>query len=118
VPAEHLALAADLQDKDPQSMLNFQRAIIHWRRTLPQLTRGDIAFYDVPEQALALRRDLPGFPSVLAVFNLTNTPVSFDWPAAAGAGKLEGHGLPGEVSGSTVTLPPYGGWFGTLAQQG
>jgi alpha-glucosidase len=118
VPAEHLALAADLQDKDPQSMLNFQRAIIHWRRTLPQLTRGEIAFYDVPEQALALRRDLPGFPSVLAVFNVTNQPVSFDWPAAAGASRLDGHGLPGEVNGTTVTLPPYGGWFGTLAQQG
>jgi alpha-glucosidase len=118
VPAEHLALAADLQDKDPQSMLNFQRAIIHWRRTLPQLTRGEIAFYDVPEQALALRRDLPGFPSVLAVFNVTNQPVSFEWPAAAGASRLDGHGLPGEVNGTTVTLPPYGGWFGTLAQQG
>jgi alpha-glucosidase len=118
VPAEHLALAADLQDKDPQSMLNFQRAIIHWRRTLPQLTRGDIAFYDVPEQALALRRDLPGFQSVLAVFNLTNAPVSFDWAAAAGASRLEGHGLPGEVNGTTVTLPSYGGWFGTIAQQG
>ena len=80
VPAEHLALAADIQDRDPQSMLNFQRAIIHWRRTLPQLTRGDIVFFDVPEQALALRRDLPG-----------------------------------DVAGTTVNLPPYGGWFGTVA---
>jgi alpha-glucosidase len=118
VPAEHLALAEDLQDKDPQSMLNFQRTIIHWRRTLPQLTRGEIAFYDVPEQALALRRDLPGHPSVLAVFNTTNQPLSFDWPEAAAATRLEGHGLPGQVSGGTVTLPPYGGWFGTIAAKG
>jgi alpha-glucosidase len=68
----------------------------------------------VPEQALALRRDLPGHPSVLAVFNVTNAPLSFEWPEAAGAVKLEGHGLAGELAGSTVTLPPYGGWFGTL----
>jgi alpha-glucosidase len=115
VPAEHLALAADLQDKDPQSMLNFQRKIIHWRRTLPQLTRGEIAFFDVPEQALALRRDLPGYPSVLAVFNTSNQPLTFEWLDAAFAAKLEGHGLPGEVAGTTVTLPPYGGWFGTIA---
>jgi alpha-glucosidase len=118
VPAEHLALAEEAQDKDPQSMLNFQRKIIHWRRTMPQLTRGEIVFFDVPEQALALRRDLPGFPSVLAVFNVTNAPLSFDWPEALGAGKLEGHGLAGEIAGATVTLPPYGGWFGTVAAKG
>jgi alpha-glucosidase len=118
VPAEHLALAEDLQDKDPQSMLNFQRRIIHWRRTMPQLTRGDIVFFDVPEQALALRRDLPDHPSVLAVFNTTAEALTFDWPEAAGAAKLDGHGMAGEVVGSTVTLPPYGGWFGTIGAQG
>ncbi len=115
VPPEHVALAEEGQDKDPQSALNFARNIIQWRRGLPQLTRGDIAFFDVQEQALALRRDEEGFPSVLAVFNVTNAPLTFDWPAAAGAKKLEGHGLSGDVNGTTVTLPPYGGWFGTIA---
>jgi alpha-glucosidase len=115
VPAEHLALAEETQDRDPDSMLNFQRTIIHWRRTLPQITRGDIVFFDVPEQALALRRDLPGHPSVLAVFNVTDAPLAFDWPEAAGATRLEGHGLAGDVAGTRVTLPPYGGWFGTVA---
>jgi len=114
VPPEHLALAESVQDQDPQSMLNFQRTIIRWRRTLPQLLRGEIAFYDVPEQALALRRDLPGHASVLAVFNVTDQPLSFDWHDAAAATALAGHGLPGEVAGGKVTLPPYGGWFGTL----
>ncbi len=118
VPAEHLPLAEDLQDKDPQSMLNFQRRIIHWRRTMPQITRGEIVFFDVPEQALALRRDLPGYPSVLAVFNVTNQPLTFEWLDAAGATKLEGHGLDGEVTGTTVVLPPYGGWFGSVAEKG
>jgi alpha-glucosidase len=115
VPPEHVALAEAGQDKDPQSTLNFARNIIRWRRTLPQLTRGEIVFFDVPEQALALRRDLDGHPSVLAVFNVTNAPLTFDWREAHGAKTLEGHGLPGEVSGTTVTLPPYGAWFGTIA---
>ena len=115
VPPEHAALAEDGQDKDPQSPLNFARNVIKWRRTLPQLTRGEIVFFDVPEQALALRRDLAGHPSVLAVFNVTNAPLTFDWREAHGAKPLEGHGLPGEVHGTTVTLPPYGAWFGTIA---
>jgi alpha-glucosidase len=114
VAEPHLALNVEAQDKDPHSALNFARTIIHWRRTLPQITRGDIVFFDVPEQALALRRDLDGYPSVLAVFNVTNAPLSFDWLDAAGATPLAGHGLAGEVAGTTVTLPPYGGWFGTV----
>jgi alpha-glucosidase len=117
VAAPHLALAEAVQDQDPSSTLNFARNIIHWRRTLPQLTRGEIAFFDVPEQALALRRDLPGHPSLLAVFNVTNQPLCFDWPQAAGATALEGHGLQGEVAGGKVTLPPYGGWFGTTDKE-
>jgi alpha-glucosidase len=117
VAAPHLALAEEVQDQDPSSTLNFARNIIHWRRTLPQLTRGGIAFFDVPEQALALRRDLPGHPSLLAVFNVTNQPLHFDWPEAAGATALAGHGLQGEVAGARVTLPPYGGWFGTAENE-
>jgi alpha-glucosidase len=116
VPKEHLSLAEEVQDRDPASTLNFARTIIHWRRTLPQLTRGDIVFFDAPEQALALRRDLPGHAPLLAVFNVTDAPLSFDWPEAHGAEALPGHGLAGEVVGGKVTLPAYGGWFGTLAQ--
>ncbi|WP_036169753.1 alpha-amylase family glycosyl hydrolase [Massilia sp. 9096] len=112
VPKEHLALAESLQDQDPASALNFARTIIGWRRTLPQLTRGDIVFFDAPEQALALRRDLAGHAPVLAVFNVTDQPIAFDWPEAKGAQALSGHGLQGEVVDGKVTLPAYGGWFG------
>ena len=69
----------------------------------------------MPEQALALQRDLDGHAPLLAVFNVTKQPVTFDWPEAAGAQALAGHGLVGEVKGTTVTLPAYGGWFGTRA---
>ena len=113
VAAPHLALAAGVQEADPDSPLNFARRIIHWRRTLPQLTRGEIVFFDVPEAALALRRDLDGHPSVLAVFNVTDAPLSFDWQEALAATRLDGYGLPGTVTDGRVTLPPYGAWFGT-----
>ena len=113
VAAPHLAAAAALQEADPQSTLHAARRLIAWRRTLPQLTRGDIVFFDAPEPVLALRRDVAGMPGVLAVFNLGAQPVSVDLPAFAGARALDGHGLPGSMEGSTVTLPAYGAWFGT-----
>jgi len=100
------------QEQDAGSALNFARHFIAWRRQQPQLTRGDITFFDAPEPVLALRRDLDGMPSVLAAFNLGDKPVSFDWPESANADDLQGHGLPGAASNGKVTLPPYGAWFG------
>jgi alpha-glucosidase len=113
-PQRRLAVAR--QDEDPASNLNFARRLIAWRRTLPQLTQGDIAFADAPQSVLALRRDLEGHPSVLAVFNLTGEPQAFDWPEAAGATAFAGHGLPGESDGARIVLPPYGAWFGSLPE--
>jgi len=114
VAAPHLAANVEAQDKDPDSMLNFQRRFIAWRKTMPQLTRGDIGFFDAPEPALALRRDIDGMDSVLAAFNLSAQPVSFDWPLTAQATTLDAQGLPGQASGGRVTLPPYGAWFGSV----
>jgi alpha-glucosidase len=112
VEAQHRARAASVQEGDSDSPLSFARNIIAWRRTLPQLTRGDIVFFDAPEPVLALRRDLEGERSVIAIFNLGKEPVSFALPQAAGAEALQGHGLPGGVDGAQVTLPAFGGWFG------
>jgi alpha-glucosidase len=115
VAEQHIANAAAGQEGDPDSPLNFARRLIAWRRQQPQLTRGEIVFFDAPEPVLALRRDLEGQPGILAMFNLGNAPVSFTLPQAAGAVAMTGHGLPGTVDGTSVSLPAYGAWFGSIA---
>ncbi len=115
VDPAHVAAAVAVQENDPESTLNAARRLIAWRRNLPQLTRGEIKFFDAPEPVLALRRDLAGHPAILAVFNLGPEPTSFAWPEAQGAAALEGHGLPGSAAGGVVTLPPFGAWFGSAA---
>ena len=112
VAQPHIASAASTQESDPDSTLNFARRLIAWRRNQPQLTRGEIVFYDAPEPVLALRRDLEGHPAVLALFNLGPESASFELPQVAGAVAMTGHGLPGNVDGTRVTLPPFGAWFG------
>ncbi len=112
VPPEHVAKAVSLQEKDVDSTLAFARKIIAWRKQIPQLMQGDIVFFDAPEPVLALRRDLPGQPSVLAAFNLGGQDLSFMLPEAAGATPLEGHGLAGSAHDATLTLPAFGAWFG------
>jgi len=115
VAVPHLAASVSQQDLDPASALNAARRIIHWRQGLPQLTRGDISFFDAPEPVLALRRTLDGAATVLAAFNLSAEAVSIDWPETAGAQDLAGHGLAGDASNGRVTLPGYGAWFGKVA---
>jgi alpha-glucosidase len=116
VEPAHVAAAASVQENDPASTLNAARRLIAWRRNQPQLTRGDIVFFDAPEPVLALRRDLAGHPGLLAVFNLGPEPVSFAWPESQGEIALEGHGLPGSAAGGVVSLPPFGAWFGSAAR--
>ncbi|WP_426190076.1 alpha-amylase family glycosyl hydrolase [Massilia sp. DWR3-1-1] len=110
----HIAAAESVQDGDAASPLNAARRLIQWRKAQPQLTRGDIVFFDAPEPILALRRDLPGMASMLAIFNLGPAPVTFDWAAARGASAVDGHGLAGQVTDGLVSLPAFGGWFGVL----
>jgi alpha-glucosidase len=112
VPPEHVAAAVDTQEDRSDSPLNFARRMLAWRKNLPQLTRGAIAFLDAPEPVLAFRRSLPGMPDVVVALNLGRRPVIVDLPAAAQCDTLAGHGLPGWVRGTSVELPAYGAWFG------
>ncbi|MDP9108924.1 MAG: alpha-amylase family glycosyl hydrolase [Pseudomonadota bacterium] len=115
VPPEHAACAVDLELADTASVLHFARTILAWRKTVPQLLRGEIVFFDAPEPVLAFRRELAGAPAVLAAFNLGGASVTFDWPESAGCAPMVGHGLAGSAKHGSVTLPPFGGWLGQEA---
>lgn len=112
VPAEHVPRSVSVQQNDGDSVLNFARHLLHWRKAIPQLTLGDIAFFDAPEPVLALRRDLDGV-SVFAAFNLGDQPQTFNWPQAESAQMLTGYNLPGDKQGAKIVLPAYGAWFGS-----
>jgi alpha-glucosidase len=112
VPVEHAAAAVEQQWRDPASVLNFSSKLIAWRKTVPQLTRGEIVFYDAPEPVLALRRDLAGFPSVIAVINMGEQAVVFDLPECASYQAMQGYDFAGVAERGRVELPGYGAWFG------
>ncbi|MBC3864087.1 alpha glucosidase [Undibacterium jejuense] len=114
VPPEHAANAANVQDQQADSALNYARHILHWRKQYPQLSLGDIFFYDAPEPILAVRRDLVGHKSIVAAFNLSDQTVAFDLPEFEGAMQLDAVGLPGSLKGTQLHLPPFGAWFAEL----
>lgn len=73
IPAAHRALAADLQKDDPDSMLAFARAWLHWRRRQPALRIGTLVFRDAPADVLLFERG-HGDDALLLAFNLAETP--------------------------------------------
>jgi len=115
LPAEHMACAADVQDTDEASVLNFYRKFLRWRRDKQALRRGDITFLKSDEPVLAFIRRY-NRQKLLCVFNLSGTAVYYKLPGAVrSAIAIHGHGLNGaRIDGKTVELAGYAGLFATI----
>jgi len=109
IPAEHLALAVNEQDRDPGSVVHAFRRFLAWRKQRPALVRGDIAFVESNEPVLAFERTWKG-ERILCAFNFSNRtasrPVARDWRS------IDGHGFHAELEDGKILLPPFGAWFG------
>lgn len=109
VPREHDALAVDLQERDPGSVLHAYRRFLAWRKQHPALVVGDMRILPTKEPIFSFERG-SGEDSVLCVFNISNQPHQV--PLEAGWELLTGHGLEADVAGQTLSLPPFGVFFG------
>ena len=107
----HRAKAVGLQDHDPASTLNATRRFLRWRKTLPALQWGDIAFLEAPEPVLAFTRTLEE-QRVLAVFNLSAQAVRWTLPPDLQVRAMDEHGLPsGEAANGELMLPAHGVFY-------
>lgn len=77
VPASHYKKAVDVQEKDPDSMLNFMRKLIPWRKNQPALVQGTTNVLKTDWPILAYVRQSKD-QSVLCVFNLSGNKASFN----------------------------------------
>ncbi|MFN3200354.1 MAG: alpha-glucosidase family protein [Bradymonadia bacterium] len=111
----HLKHAWD-QQQHPESVLTRIQQFLHWRRRQPVLQTGDLTWLDAPAPLLAFDRALKD-QRMRVVFNLSGKAKSWpvdDLTAWSTFEALKGHGLPGsfDASKGTLTLPPFGAWFG------
>ena len=72
VDPRHTARAVDAQSVDPTSTLNFTRALLRARKTLPALLAGDFAVVEAGADLLVFTRRLGG-EALTCVFNLGRT---------------------------------------------
>ncbi|MBV9996767.1 MAG: alpha glucosidase [Caulobacteraceae bacterium] len=87
VDPNHRLLAADRQEGDPASMLNFTRRLIALRQASPALKTGEALLLDAPLGVLAFERR-QGDERVICLFELDGRPASVRLPGFAEAEPL------------------------------
>nr|AGT18053.1 alpha-glucosidase [uncultured bacterium] len=93
--ASHRAAAVSVQQDDAHSVLSAVRDFLAWRKEMPALREGSIAFYDTAEPVLMFRREHLGQVMLLA-FNLSADPADLALPA----GEWEQIDVPGVELGA------------------
>lgn len=112
VAHSHTALAVDLQQQAPNSLLRYYTQLLHWRKAQPALVHGSMQLLPAHPQVLAYVREHAG-QRILCVFNFSDSAATLPLPAAwVGAQHLPESGLGGaHVEGHTLQLAPWGGLF-------
>ena len=112
VAAPHLALAADVQQRQSDSVLAHYRTFLKWRKTQPALIDGDISMLPVDEQVLAFIRQQDG-KQLLCAFNLSASAARYALPAGTGAlAACDGHGFSAAgISSTQLDLAAWGACF-------
>jgi len=116
LPEAHRPLAADLQEAQPTSLLNYYRQLLHWRRDQPALLRGAMLLLPRHPQVLAWIRELNG-ERILCAFNLADRPTRFALPPGSTIARLlEDSGAGGaELDGGTEALQ-FDAWGAAFAR--
>lgn len=114
IPASHIPRAVAAQKALPGSLLNRLKGFLAWRREQPALRAGGLRFVAAPPHILAFERFLDG-QRIFCAFNLQGVEVEAAFPEALTGAALDGHGFGSVRSGGTLSLPPYGAFFGARA---
>lgn len=106
LPAEHLALAVEVQERDPASTLNTMRRLLAWRKARPEMLSGTLALVELGPDVLAFER-VKGADRLLCVFNPSPRPVQ---ATAPGGDLLDGAEI---ALGESLRLDGWGWGFFT-----
>tara|TARA_B100000282_G_scaffold223885_1_gene166879 strand:- start:4376 stop:5947 length:1572 start_codon:yes stop_codon:yes gene_type:complete len=78
-PAQHYELSVETQDLDDNSILNFTRKFMSWRKTQKPLIKGNIKFINTGNgNILRFTRSYDGEPEIEALFNLSGEYQKFE----------------------------------------
>jgi alpha-glucosidase len=113
VPSDHLQRAVDVQLNDANSILNYYKAMLKFRRAHPALAKGTIKMLDMPEGVLGFIRE-EGDERLLCVYNMRAVAADMQLPGGLDPQPVDSpvKSVPA-VSGS-LSLAPFGAYIGAV----
>ncbi len=114
IPQEHQNLAADKVDGDAQSLLAHYKEALAFRQTHDELIKGSIKFLGNDANVLSFERAHNG-SKIFVVINMSADAVSVAAPDAKFS-EIPSPGNDGKLSGSNLSLEPYGTFFAKAQQ--
>ncbi len=112
IDASHVSRAIDRQNRDQDSVLNFTRRVIAFRKASAALRLGTIVFLPSPETCVAFIRSF-GPEKALCVFNIGDAPVAFSPPDTGGwSVRIETNARTGGAA--PAMLPAWSGCISTM----
>ncbi len=118
VPPTYKQVNVAAEERDPNSLLNFYKAMLHLRRQNAVLSEGGFRSLGTQGQnVLAFVRTAPGGGAVLVALNYQDAPQKVSLREAGRESKvlLSTFARPGDIEDlSGVTLPPFGVLIATI----
>ncbi len=118
VPPNKAAINVKAEEADPNSLLNWYKALIHLKKTDPSFREGENVMLDSDNtKVLSWMRKGPGKASVVVAANFTTEPQTVNLKEA-GSGKVEtllkSPGTADPASLEKIELPAYGVFIGEI----
>jgi alpha-glucosidase len=113
VPVDHLTRAVDLQEKENNSLLQFYRSSLAFRKAHPALVKGKLELIEAPEGVLAFTREGEG-EKLLCVFNMSEADVIVPLPAGVAPLNVDAPGSTAMPANGALSLAPFGAYIGAL----
>ncbi|TVQ05627.1 MAG: DUF3459 domain-containing protein [Leptolyngbya sp. DLM2.Bin27] len=116
IPQSHLERSVRNQHRNPQSLLNTWRRLLHWRKNQPALEAGQVGLLTADDSVLAFTRYYAE-QRLLCLFNIGDQPCRYSLEAHLPCEAIDHLGFDFTLSETEVLLPPYGAFFAHLKVQ-
>lgn len=114
IPKKHLSFAVEVQNEDPESLLNTWRRLLHWRKQQPALMAGNFQpLEDAKDPLFGFIREYAE-QRLLCLFNISDQPAEYDLAQNAECESVIGLSRAVLRSDDHINLPPYSYYFAHL----
>lgn len=113
IPKPHRERAISRLEHDPHALLHLYRRFLAWRRAQRALLYGSLEPLDFAEPLIGFTRT-HGSDRLLAVFNVSDQPITVSLDRFGPLNALPSSGFAAEIHQGHATLPAYGVLFAAL----